>query len=358
VLIRAGIVGPGGVGRLHLDALRRLGIPIAGVASETPALARSDAKRLGIERVFDSADELAASDDVDVVHVCAPNYLHLPICRAALTAGKHVVAEKPLCTTTADAEALLLQAEEAGVVHAVCYGYRCYPMIETLRLLISGGELGGIHAVAGSWLNDELLTIAPDHWMLDPVRMGPSLSLADIGVHWWDLVEYVTGGEILDVLCETRTSRPGGGFGEDLAVLALRLTGETVGTATVCQTAPGHGNTITLEAIGSRATATWDIRTADLLTIREPGGTRRVLERASTPVAELGVGTHLPVGQPEGHAEALLGLFRRVYDHIRSGETVADHPTFADGVRGLRILEALRQSARDRKWVDVDGQHS
>jgi predicted dehydrogenase len=355
VLTRAGIVGPGGVGRLHIDALLRLGVPIAGVASESAAIARSDAERLGVERAFDSARELATSEEVDVVHVCAPNHLHLPICRAALAAGKHVVAEKPLCTTAADAEALLELAEDAGVVHAVCYGYRCYAMIATLRLLIAAGDLGELHAVAGSWLNDELLTIEPGHWMLDRERMGPSLSLADVGIHWWDLVEHVTEREILEVLCETRTARPGGGDGEDLAVLVLRLKGGAIGAATVSQAAPGHGNTVMLEVIGERATATWDIRSANLLTIRERSGARRVLERATVPVIALGIEAHLPVGQPEGHAEALLGLFQRIYDHVRTGEDSAEHPTFADGVRGLRILEALTRSARDGRWVAVDG---
>lgn len=353
MLSRAGIVGPGGVGSLHLDALRRLGVPIAGIVSESPAVTERDALRLGIERAFASAEELATSEEVHVVHVCAPNHLHLPICQTALSAGKHVVAEKPLCTTAADAEALLRLAEETGAVHAVCYGYRYYPMVETLRLLVANGELGEVVAVAGSWLNDELLTIEPEHWMLERDQMGPSLSLADVGIHWWDLVEHVTAREIVEVLCESRTARPGGGPGEDLAVLALRLSGGAVGSATVCQAAPGHGNTVTLEVIGEKATAAWDIRDANRLTVRETGGAVRILERATAPVVELGIHAHLPVGQPEGHAEALLNLFRRIYGHVR-GEEI-DHPTFVDGVRSLYILEALTESASDGRWVSVGG---
>jgi len=353
VLSRAGIVGPGGVGRLHADALRRLGVPVTGVASLSPQIARLESERLGIDRAFGSTAELVASEEVDVVHVCAPNQLHLPVCRAALAAGKHVVAEKPLCTTAADAEALLRAADQTGVVHAVCYGYRYYPMIRALRHLVSTGELGEVHAVAGSWLNDELLTIEPGHWMLDREQMGPSLSLADVGIHWWDLVEHVTAREIVEVLCESRIARPGGRAGEDLAVLALRLEGGAVGSATVCQAAPGHGNTVTLEVIGGRATAAWDIRMADRLTVREPGGAQRVLERGTIPFAGLGIDSHLPVGQPEGHAEALLGLFRSIYDHINGGGSGSEHPTFADGVRGLRVLEALTRSAGDGHWVAV-----
>lgn len=353
MLSRAGIVGPGGVGSFHLDALRRLGVPISGIVSETPEITERDALRLGIERTFATAEELVTSAEIDVVHVCAPNHLHLPICRSALNAGKHVVAEKPLCTNVADAETLLRLAEQAGVIHAVCYGYRYYPMVEALRLLVANAELGEVVAVAGSWLNDELLTIEPGHWMLDRDQMGPSLSLADVGIHWWDLVEHVTATEIVEVLCESRTARPGGGPGEDLAVLALRLSGGAVGSATVCQAAPGHGNTVTLEVIGEKATAAWDIRDANRLTVRESGGAVRILERATAPVVEMGIHAHLPVGQPEGHAEALLNLFRRIYGRV--GDEEVEHPTFVDGVRGLHILEALTESASDGRWVSVGG---
>ena len=355
MLARAGIIGSSGVGTLHADALRRIGVTIAGIAAASPDIARRDAERLGVEGIYPSAEELIASDDIDVVHVCTPNALHLPQCRAALEAGKHVVAEKPLATSARDAEELLHLAEGASVVHALCHTYRYYPMVQVLRKLVASGELGRVHTIHGTWLAEELLAVDPGHWMLDPRQMGASLSLADVGIHWWDLVEHVTAMTISDVMCDTRAARPsaGDGDGEDSAVFVMRLDGGAIASGTVCQAAPGHGNTVTLELIGDRAAATWDIRSANLLVVRELGGAQRVLERATEPVRALGVTTRLPAGQPEGHADALRDLLTRVYDHIRTGDPSAGYPTFADGLRGLRVLEALLQSARGGHWTAV-----
>jgi predicted dehydrogenase len=353
VLIRAGIIGSSGVGRLHVDALRRIGIEIAGIAAATRQIAEGDAARLGVSEIFASAEELIASDAVDVVHVCTPNVLHFPLCRAALYAGKHVVAEKPLCTSLADAEMLLRLAEERGLIHALCHGYRYYPMIQALRELISRGQLGQVKAVSGVWLCDELLAIDASHWMLDPQQMGPSLTLADVGVHWWDLVEHVTGTPMVEVMCETHAMRPAASAGEDTAILIARLDGGAMASATICQVAPGHGNTLAVEVVGEHASAAWDIRRAQILTVRELGGGGKVLERASSGAAEIGVEAFLPRGQPEGHSEALRALFDRVYDRIGGHGTRRDHPTFADGVRGLRVLDAALRSAASRAWAPV-----
>jgi predicted dehydrogenase len=227
-------------------------------------------------------------------------------------------------------------------------------MVQALRELISRGALGRIHTVSAAWLNEELLTIEPGHWMLDPEQMGPSLSLADVGVHCWDLIEHVTAGKIVDVLCETRAARPGAAGSEDTALLLMRLGEGTLASATISQAAPGHGNTVTLEVIGDRASASWDIRSANQLTVSELGGAGRVLERATAPVEALGVAARLPPGQPEGHSEALAVLFGRIHEHIRGGARVSGHPTFADGVRGLHVLEALLRSTAEGRWIAVE----
>lgn len=354
MLIRAGIIGPGAAGTLHADALRRIGVEIAAVAALTPELARRDAERLGVPQSHVSAEALVADERIDVVHVCTPNSQHYAHCRVALEAGKHVVAEKPLTTSVANAAELLRLAEQAGVVHALCHGYRYYPMVQALRELVARGQLGRVRAAHGTWLLEELLVLDPSHWMLDPEQMGPALTLADTGIHWWDLVEHTTGAPIREVLCETLT-RPRRIEGEDTAALVLRLDGGILATGIVCQAAPGHGNTVTLELIGERRAAAWDIRDPNRLAVREVDGAQRVIERGMRPAAELGVGSRLPAGQPEGHADAIHTLLARVYAHVHADGLTGreDYPTFADGLHGLQVLDALLDSARTRSWSGV-----
>lgn len=355
MLIRAGIIGPGGIGAVHADALRRLGVEISGVAASSPETSQRHAERLGVADAYPTAEALIANDRVDVVHVCTPNAQHMPQCRAALLAGKHVVSEKPLATSAADAAELLQLAETAGVLHVVCHNYRYYPMVQALRELVARAELGRLNAIHGTYLLEELLDADPSHWMLDPVQMGPALSLADVGIHWWDLVEHVTGQQIEQVLCETRAARPHATTGgEDTAAMVLRLNGGAIASGMICQAAPGHGNAVTIEVIGDRGAAAWDIRDPNRLVVRELGGVQRTLERATAPVAALGVGATLPAGQPEGQADAFRDLLARAYTHIRTGTPSAGtYPTFVDGLRGIQVLEALLVSAHDRRWTAI-----
>ena len=352
---RAGIVGPGGIGRVHADALRRLGVPIAAVASSDPARAAAHATAVGALVACASAAELIARDDVDVVHVCTPNHLHAEQCAAALAAGKHVVAEKPLATSVADARALRTQAERAGVVHAVCHNYRYYPMVRALGALVARGDLGRVHLVQGSYLLEEVLGIADgDHWMLDPARMGPALTLADVGVHWWDLVEHVLDRRCREVLCERRSIRfPERPASDDTSAILLELDG-VLAAGTICQAAPGHGNTITLELFGDRASAGWDIRTPDRLVVRPLGSAALVYQRGTPDVDALVPElAQLPFGQPQGQADAFRDLLAAVYAHIGDRTTPAAFPTFADGVHGVEVLAALIASAERRAWTAV-----
>lgn len=356
--VRAGIVGPGGIGALHIDALRRIGVQVTGVAASSPEAAQRHATRLRVPTAHASAGALIASEDVDVVHVCTPNVQHLAQCRAALAAGKHVVAEKPLATSVRGAQELLQLAEDSGRVHAICHNYRYYPMVQALRRLVADGKLGRVHFVHGAFLLEELLLAERGSWMLDPAQMGPSLSLADVGVHWWDLVEHVSGLRIGEAMCERRSVRRGvEEGGEDSAAVILRLDERAIASGVICQADPGHGNTLTLDVIGDRASASWDMRDPDHLLVRELGGSERVLERGTPAMRELGASGTLSAGQPEGHADAFRDLLGAIYEDIRRGAPSPDagYPTFADGVRGLRVLEALLESARRQRWVAVEG---
>lgn len=355
--MRAGIIGAGIAGTLHAHALSEIGVELTAITAVTPDLASRDAARLGVSTAHADAAALIGDPAVAVVHVCTPNAQHYPQCLAALEAGKHVVAEKPLATSTREAEELVRVARRVDAVHAICQVYRYYPMVQALRDLAARGELGRLRAAHGTWLLEELLVIDPSHWMLDPRQMGPSLTLADTGIHWWDLVEYTTGAAIREVFCETAALRANARAGEDTAAMVLRLDDGILATGAVSQAAPGHRSTLTLELIGERASASWDIREPDRLTVRELGGVQHVINGAARAACNSEKGSEVStVGRPEGHAAAVRALLAHVYAHIRSRDAATgDYPTFVDGLHALHVLDALRDSARSGAWVVVSG---
>lgn len=354
---RAGIIGPSGIGRVHLDALRRIGVDVVAVAASDAVRATRLADELRVPRGCASAAELVELDEVDVVHICTPNALHAEQVRLALSAGKHIVCEKPLAPTADEAAALLQEAEESGVVHAVAYNYRHYPMVQAMRAAAAEGRLGNVHLVRGCYLLDEILTIDdPSAWLLDPKRRGEALSLADVGVHWWDLVEHVSGQRIVEVVCSRQAVRAPDAVGEDSAAVMLRLDGGAVAVAAISGAAPGHSNTIQLELIGTEASMWWEQEDPDKLWL---GPLAASAEREMRPKQPQGV--HIPgtLQMPAGHAQGYLDAFRdligTVYEAIdgATGDARPTYPTFADGAHGVAVLEALAKSADASEWVAV-----
>lgn len=317
--MRAGVIGPAGIGRVHIEALRRIGVDVVAVAASSPERSERFAAELGVENACADARSLAQHPDVDVVHVCTPNSLHAEQASIAIEAGRHVVCEKPLATSAADAARLLEQAREAGVVHAVAYVYRFDPKVAGLRRRIAEGGLGRVHLIHGAYLLDEVLAdlTGPGSWMLDPARMGPSLSLADVGVHWWDQVEYLTGRHVVEAFCTRQSARDPAAPGEDSAALILRLEGGAVAVAAISGAAPGHENTLEIEVLGTEASARWEDDSADRL-------------------------------------DTFCDLLASVYAGIE-GREGPPYPTFEDGLRGMRVLEALLESADSGSWARVAG---
>jgi predicted dehydrogenase len=354
-MLRAGIIGPSGIGRAHLDALRRLGIPVSAVAASTPSRSAEVAQQLGVPVACDTALDLATHPSVDVVHVCTPNALHPEQVSAAIGAGKHVLCEKPLAISSATAEDLLAEATAAGVGHAVAYNYRYFAMIGALRTAISNGELGRVHMLHGGTLSDELLRAGDrDHWMFDPSVMGPSLTLADVGVHWWDLLAHVTGQVVVEAICARQAVTTGDDGGEDSTALMLRLADGAVAIAAISGVAPGHGNDMTLEAVGTVGSASWRQEDPDVLTLGSLGAqsTRRLRAPADASPDGFGV-AHVAAGHVEGYLDAFRALMGAVYSGFADLRRPATYPTFADGVRGLKVLEALLESASSGRWEPV-----
>jgi predicted dehydrogenase len=375
----AAVIGVGFIGELHADALRRAGVHVAGVLGSRPERAREKAARMGVERVYNDLPELLADPDVQVVHVTSPNHVHAEQALAAIESGRHVVCEKPLALDAADGLRMLRAAEAAGVVHAVCFNIRFYPVLHEAAARVRAGAVGAPRLVSGHYLQDWLLRDTDWNWRLDPAQAGSLRAVADIGSHWLDLARFVTGLEVTEVLADLHTFvrrrlRPTGPVetfaatregerevvemsSDDAAGLLLRYGEAARGVLTISQVSAGRKNTLGIEVDGTDAALAWSSEAAEQLWL---GHRDRPNERLWRDPALLGPDArrvaHYPGGHAEGFAETFLGLFERVYADVAAGGPSADpaYPTFADGLEGLFVEEAIRRSAAEGRWVSVE----
>jgi predicted dehydrogenase len=198
--VNVAVIGSGFMGAAHVDALRRVpGVQVVAIASMDFPRAKELAEQFGIVNVFDDWRALVGRADVHAVHNCTPNNLHFEVNKAFIEAGKHVLSEKPLTMTSAESGALVRLAREKGVVTAINFNYRGYPLIQQARGMVSRGELGDLFLVHGHYLQDWLLHETDYNWRLESKVSGASRAIADIGSHWFDLVQHVTGRKITRV---------------------------------------------------------------------------------------------------------------------------------------------------------------
>ncbi len=386
--IGMGLVGPGFVGAHHIDAVRRLGfVDVVAVAASTEASAARKADALGVARAYGSYEALPDDPDVHVVHNTTPNHLHTPVIMAALARGKHVISDKPLATTADEARKLWAAAESAGVVHAVTFNYRGNPLIHQARALIAAGELGPLHFVHGSYLQDWLLYPTDFSWRLEADKGGASSAIGDIGSHWCDLVQHVTGLQITEVLADLTTVvktryRPatsteafaGAGAGpggdrtpvtiesEDLAAVLVRFDNGARGSVTVGQVCAGHKNDLWFEANGARSSLRWhQERQNELWLGRRDGPNGMLAKDPSLLVPAAQPYARLPGGHQEAWSDAFRNLLQDVYMYIADGGAAAAgrppaFPTFEDGYRGACIVDAILEShRRGGVWTQVAG---
>lgn len=354
---RAGVIGPSGIGRVHIECLHRLGVEVQALTASSPARSTELASELGVPIACGDARELVAREDLDVVHICSPPNLHAEQAMLAIEAGKHVVCEKPLATSAVDADRLLAAATANDVVHAVAYNYRFYPMLQAARARVFNADLGRLHLVRGAYLIEELLLVDdPDSWLLDPARAGSALALADVGVHWWDLVEFVTGQLAVEVLCAFQVARNPAVTGEDSAAVMMRLDSGAIAVGVISTVAPGHGNTITIELTGMQASALWNQDEPDRLWLGPLGMPTQLIWRSPQPDGVVLPSTlQLPAGMPQGYLDAFRDLLASIYAAVAGDRNGPTFPTFADGSRGIHILEAMIESGHSQSWVNVRG---
>ena len=374
--LRVAIAGAGMVARVHLDAARRAGAHVVGVSASTPERGRAAAAEFGVPRAFADSGELVDSDDVDVVHICVPNALHRPLAERALRAGKHVVCEKPLATGAAEAAALTDLAERSGTVSAVPFVYRYHPMAAEARERCRGGALGAVHLIHGHYLQDWLSGPQDSNWRVDPVAGGPSRAFADIGSHWCDLAEWITGHRITELAAGVATvhprraaagartftaSGPTGGTAEateevrteDAAHVVFRTDRGAGGTLTVSQVSPGRKNRLWIEVDGTDAAVTFDQENPETLLVGGRRTTETLVRDAallSPAAARLSV---LPPGHPMGYHDCFAAFVRDVYAAVAGRPAPLPPPTFRDAARTAALTDAVLTSARTRTWIEV-----
>ena len=377
--IKVGVAGLGFIGPAHIEALRRIpGIEVVAVAENSEDVARSKAGQLGIQKYFSSFGDLL-KEDIDVVHICTPNNLHYEMARAALEAGKHVVCEKPLSTTVQEGEELLALAQAKGLIHAVHFNIRYYPLVRRMKVMREAGELGEIYSIIGSYLQDWLFYANDYNWRLEPELSGKSKAIADIGSHLMDLLEYISGLRITEVMADFNTIhklrkkplKPVETFSgkmlkpedyadvpistEDYATVMLRFNNGNKGVVTVSQVDAGRKNRLSLEISGSKETYAWNSESPNELWIGRRDEANRVLMRdPSLFDRESASLISFPGGHNEGFPDTSKQMFKEVYDNIRKGTMEgAKFPTFEDGLRELILCETILESNEKQQWVKV-----
>ena len=383
--IGMGIVGAGFVGPHHIDAVRRLGyVDVVAVAGSTQASADKKAEALGARKGYGSYEALLNDPEIQVVHNATPNYLHYPVNAAAIAKGKHVVSDKPLAMTAAEAKKLLDQATKAGIVHAVTFNYRGNPLVQQARHAIARGDIGKPNFLVGQYLQDWLLKDTDYSWRLEPDKGGASSALGDIGSHWCDLAQHLSGLRITHVLGDITTvvpkrKKPLGSreaFAavdanqkledvdikvEDLASVLLKFDNGAKGSFSVGQVCAGHKNDLEIEICGSKASLKWRQEHQNELLIGHRDKPNEILQKDPSLLdSEAGRYAHLPGGHQEAWADAFANLMRDIYGFIAEGRKPTDrHPpafaTFEDGYRANCIVEAILQSAsKGSAWTKVE----
>jgi predicted dehydrogenase len=380
--IGMGLVGPGFVGAHHIDAVRRLGfVDVVAIAASTEASARRKAAALHVPKAYGSYEALAADPDVQVVHVTTPNHLHEPVILAALAQRKHVVSDKPLAMNAAQAGRLCHAAAAARVVNAVTFNYRGNPMVQQAREMVAAGELGPIHYVHGNYLQDWLLQPTDFSWRLEPDKGGESSAIGDIGSHWCDLVQHVTGQRIVEVLADFTTVvgtrfRPAQSTeafaraadaarerftvtSEDLATVLLRFDNGAKGCMSVGQVCAGHKNDLWFELSGRTASMRWQQENQNALWIGRRESANAILPKDPSLLSATAARyAHLPGGHQEAWSDAFCNVMRDIYERIAAPDTArAALPalaTFEDGYHAAAVVDAILDShRRGGVWTSV-----
>ncbi len=376
---KIGVVGTGFIGPVHVEALRRLGMQVAALVDVPLERATERAQQMGIPQAYATLDELLADSSIDVVHITSPNHLHFPHAKAVLEAGKHVICEKPLALSTKESAELVALAKAKGLRNAVNFNLRFYPLVQHARGLVQSGELGDVYIAQGSYLQDWLLFDTDWNWRLEPGQGGDTRAIGDIGSHWLDMLTFITGQKITSVCADFATflktrKKPKGPIEtfsnkvltaddyveqpintEDYATVMLRFANGSRGVVTASQVSAGRKNRLSYELDCAKSSLAWDSERPNELWIGHRNKANELLLK--DPSLLLPQAAQF-ASYPGGHNEGFPDTFKQLYgEFYRALESDPNAPTlyasFADGHYELQLGEAILQSARESRWVDV-----
>ncbi len=381
--IRTAIIGAGFIGPVHIEALRRIGmVDVVAIADADLEVANLKAIEFFIDKVYGDYRELLKDDSIDAIHICTPNFLHYSMAREVLLAGKNVICDKPLALTSAQARELIVIAKEKGVVAAMNFNIRCYPLVRQIKAMIDNGDLGTIFAINGSYQQDWLQKDTDYSWRLEPDKSGESRAIADIGSHWMDCAEYMTGKKITSVCADFATFYPmrkkplkpvetySGKLlspedyedvpisTEDYSTVLLHFDNGAHGSLTVNQVAAGRKNRILFEIYGSKTSVCLDTERPNELWIgKRDGNNEQMIKDPSLAYDSARQQMNYPGGHNEGFPDTFKQNFKKIYTYLfekMQGNLIpVDFPTFEDGLRELELCERIVSSAKGKCWLDI-----
>lgn len=379
------VVGTGFIGPVHVEALQRAGVRVLGIVGSTPEKSRLATETLGLEKTYDSLDAVLADGDVDAVHLATPNRLHFAQAKAAIEAGKHVLCEKPLSMASSESAALVKLAEDArsrGIAAGVAYNIRFYPLCHDAAARVQSADFGDCLHINGSYVQDWLLYDTDFNWRVLAEDGGDLRAIADIGTHWLDLIQFITGRRVVAVCADLQVvhkqrQRPMGGVEtfsgksaslkqsqvepatittEDAGCVLLRFDNGARGSLRVSQTTAGRKNCLRYEIAGSNQSIAWNSEQPNSLWIghRDRPNESLIRDPALLQPGAAAVSNY-PGGHNEGFPDTFKQLFKSFYDYVRNGDFSATppFPTFADGHHEILLCEAILKSHQQQAWVDV-----
>jgi len=382
--IKAGIIGTGFIGPAHVEAVRRLGfVEVKALAEANEAIAKQKAEQLHIPNAFGDYRQILQDPEIEVVHNCTPNFLHFQINQDIIAAGKHIISEKPLAMDSRESSKLVKLASDAGVVNGINFNYRHYPLVQHARAMVKRGDVGQIYAVRGSYLQDWLFLETDYNWRLEPEVGGASRAIGDVGSHWCDTAQFVTGLNIVKVCADLRTILPvrkkpkapietylGKELRpedyeektittEDYAGVLFELENGAKGLFGISQMAAGRKNRLYIEVDGSKCALAWDQERPNEMWIgRRERANELLVKDPSLLLPEAKRYAAYPGGHPEAYPDGIKMFMRNFYEFVAAGKdpksSPPDFPTFADGHHEVVLCEAMLKSNRERRWITIE----